>query len=55
MWSLHFAGCAVAFLGTLLLALNLADGLRKLSRRKHPGLLRAFALTQVILYWRAGP
>jgi hypothetical protein len=65
MWTVHAAGYAVAVIGALLLFFNLADGLRKLSRRRHSALLRALAilvyvmfslrLTQVFLYFRAGP
>jgi hypothetical protein len=63
MWTVHFAGHVVAILGALLLVLNLADGLRRLSRRRHHVLLRVLAilvyvalsvrLTQVVIYFRA--
>jgi hypothetical protein len=63
MWTVHFAGYAVAALGGVLLALNLMDGLRRLARRKHHLLLRIAAilvyvglsvrLTQVVIYFRS--
>jgi hypothetical protein len=63
MWTVHVAGYAIAALGAVLLALNLADGLHRLARRKHPLLLRLVAigvyvalsmrLAQVIVYFRA--
>lgn len=63
MWTVHFAGYAVALLGVVLLALNLLDGLRRLARRKHHVALRVAAilvyvalsmrLTQVIVYFRS--
>jgi hypothetical protein len=63
MWTVHVAGYAVAALGAVLLALNLADGLHRLAKRKHPLLLRLAAiliyvalsirLAQVIVYFRA--
>ena len=65
MWTVHAAGYIVAAVGALLLLLNLVDGLRKLSQRRHTGLLRGLAifvyvafslrLTQVFLYFRVGP
>ncbi|MEJ8847580.1 hypothetical protein [Variovorax rhizosphaerae] len=63
MWSIHFAGYAIATLGAVLLALNLFDGLRRLTRMHQPKFLKLAAvlvyvalsirLTQVILYLRA--
>ena len=63
MWTVQFAGYVVAFLGTLLLVLNLVDVLRRLARRRHHLLLRLLAilvyvalsvrLTQVVIYFRA--
>jgi hypothetical protein len=60
--SVHMAGHIVAFVGVALLGLNLADGLRKLARRRHHLLLRlatilvyvvlSMRLTQVIIYFR---
>jgi hypothetical protein len=59
----HVAGYVVAGFGIVMLGLNLLDGLRRLSRRRHPLLLRAAAifvyivlsvrLTQVIVYFRS--
>jgi hypothetical protein len=61
--SVHMAGYIVAFVGVMLLVLNLVDGLRKLARRRHHLLLRlatilvyvvlSMRLTQVIIYFRA--
>jgi hypothetical protein len=63
MWTVHVAGYAIAALGAALLALNLADGLHRLAKRKHPLVLRRVAigvyvalsirLAQVIVYFRA--
>lgn len=63
MWTVHFAGYAIAAFGAVLLGLNLFDGMRKLARRKHHKLLRlavmlvylglSIRLTQVILYFRS--
>lgn len=63
MWTVHFAGYAVAALGGVLLVLNLIDGLRRLARRRHHLLLRIAAilvyvglsvrLTQVVIYFRS--
>jgi len=63
MWTVHFAGYAIASLGAVLLGLNLFDGLRRLARRKHHMLLRLVAilvyvalsirLTQVLIYFRS--
>jgi hypothetical protein len=65
MWTLHLAGYVVTALGVVLLLLNLCDGLRRLSRRRHHLALRvativvyvalSVRLTQVIVYFRAGP
>jgi hypothetical protein len=62
MWNVHLAGYVVAFLGALLLALNLLDGLRRLAKRRHHVLLRFLAiwvyvalslrLVQVVIYFR---
>jgi hypothetical protein len=62
MWSVNYAGYAVAMLGAVLLGLNLLDGLRRLARRKHHLMLRLFAilvyvalslrLVQVVIYFR---
>lgn len=63
MFAVHVAGYAVAGMGGVLLLLNLADGLRRLSQRRHHLALRLLAiavylllslrLTQVIVYFRA--
>jgi hypothetical protein len=63
MWTVHIAGHVVAAIGVVLLLLNLADGLRRLSRRRHHLALRiavivgylalSVRLTQVIVYFRA--
>jgi hypothetical protein len=63
MWTVHLAGYAVAAVGVVLLLLNLADGLRRLSRRRHHLALRvavivaylalSVRLTQVIVYFRS--
>ena len=65
MWTVHAAGYIVVAVGVLLLLLNLWDGLRRLSRRRHSLVLRAIAiyvyialslrLTQVLLYFRTQP
>jgi hypothetical protein len=65
MWTLHVAGYVVTAIGIVLLVLNLCDGLRRLSRRRHHLALRvativvyvalSVRLTQVIVYFRAGP
>jgi len=65
MWTVHAAGYIVAAVGVLLLLLNLWDGLRRLSKRRHSLVLRAIAiyvyialslrLTQVLLYFRTQP
>ena len=62
MWTVHAAGYIVVAVGVLLLLLNLWDGLRRLSKRRHSLVLRAIAiyvyialslrLTQVLLYFR---
>jgi len=59
---LHVAGYVVATIGAVLLLLNLCDGLRRLSRRRHHMALRvativlyialSVRLTQVIVYFR---
>lgn len=63
LWNVHHAGYLVAGVGVLLLLLNLWDGLRRLSNRRHALVLRVLAiaayvvlslrLTQVILHFRA--
>ena len=63
MWTVHFAGYAIAALGAILLGLNLFDGLRRLARRKQHKVLRfatilvyvalSIRLTQVIIYFRS--
>jgi hypothetical protein len=65
MWTVHLAGYLVAAVGVILLLMNLYDGLRRLSRRRHSVALRAIAicvyiglslrLTQVLLYFRTQP
>jgi len=62
MWTVHIAGYGVALAGTLLLVLNLVDGLRRLARHHLPLVLRlvlavAYAglslrLVQVLVYFR---
>lgn len=61
-WTLHQAGWIVAAIGVAMLALNLTDGLRRLSLHRKPLLLRLIAtlvyvgvsmrLTQVIVLFR---
>lgn len=63
MWTVHAAGYGVTLLGAVLLLLNLADGLRRLARKRHSLALRAVTilaylaisvrLTQVIVYFRS--
>ena len=63
MWTVHLAGYVVATMGVVLLLLNLGDGLRRLSRRRHHLALRlliivvylalSVRLTQVIVYFRS--
>ncbi|SFL92000.1 hypothetical protein SAMN05444747_101279 [Variovorax sp. OV329] len=63
LWNMHYAGYIVAVIGVLLLLLNLWDGLRRLSSRRHALVLRVLAitayvllslgLTQVILHFRS--
>jgi hypothetical protein len=62
MWSVHLAGYGVAVAGTVLLVLNLLDGLRRLARQALPLALRlvvtvayvglSLRLIQVVIYFR---
>jgi hypothetical protein len=62
MWTVHVAGYGVALGGTLLLVLNLFDGLRRLARQQLPLALRvavaiaytgmSLRLVQVLVYFR---